>query len=109
MFLAVVKYCVLELTPPSLLCSWSAVHKTIKSQKCSARKFERQSRTFVAENDGNRDHNHSCTRPNILHQKLLKHNVPQSLRENGYHLVADGFVGSVQVIQLNLMASTNFS
>ena len=28
MFLAVVKYCVLELTPPSLLFSWSAGHTT---------------------------------------------------------------------------------
>lgn len=58
--------------------------------------------TLVAEKNGQGDHDHARAGPDVLHQELFQHDVPQALGEDKRHLVVDGFVCPVQMIQLHL-------
>jgi len=58
--------------------------------------------TFIAKNDGDRDHNHARAGPDVVHKELLEHDVPKALTEKQRHLIANGLVSTIQVVQFNL-------
>ena len=110
MFLAVVKYCVLSLTPPSCELALT-VWKERVTIKVNQYKFcfyyclhfvTFSQATFIAKNDGDRDHNHARAGPDVLHKELLEHDIPKALTEKQRHLIANGLVSTIQVVQFNL-------
>lgn len=52
--------------------------------------------------DGQGHHDHAGGRPQILHQELLQHNVPQTLIHNVRHLLSQLLVAFLEQRQLHL-------